>query len=162
MAPVFAARLFPRLERPLDFGLKWFGRRILGSHKTVRGLVSGVLAAGVVYFLQLKTLELNPDWRSAIAVPVASLPSWFGFWMGFCVLLGDAVKSLFKRWRGIRPGGTWIPFDQIDWVLGALLGALPFAKFSPAGVAMILFFGFGVSLSAHFLGYLLGLNTDPL
>jgi hypothetical protein len=32
----------------------------------------------------------------------------------------DSVKSFVKRRVGIAPGAPWIPFDQLDFVIGAL------------------------------------------
>jgi CDP-2,3-bis-(O-geranylgeranyl)-sn-glycerol synthase len=34
---------------------------------------------------------------------------------------GDALKSLVKRRVGIAPGAPWIPWDQLDFALGALV-----------------------------------------
>jgi len=36
-------------------------------------------------------------------------------------LLGDIVESFFKRRMGKERGEDWIPFDQLDFVVGALL-----------------------------------------
>ena len=38
---------------------------------------------------------------------------------------GDALKSFFKRQVGIRPGGTWFPFDQIDYIIGGAIASQP-------------------------------------
>ena len=59
----------------------------------------------------------------------------------FGALLGDIVESFFKRRAGKERGEDWIPFDQLDFLLGALflsflvsslielLGALPYNWF---------------------------------
>ena len=44
MAPVFARGHFATLAVPIDGGRRWRGRRILGDHKTWRGIVAGVVA----------------------------------------------------------------------------------------------------------------------
>ena len=45
--------------------------------------------------------------------------------MGFGALAGDLVKSFFKRRIGINPGAKFIPFDQTDFVVGALVFIMP-------------------------------------
>jgi CDP-2,3-bis-(O-geranylgeranyl)-sn-glycerol synthase len=47
----------------------------------------------------------------------------FGAIVGFLALVGDAVKSYFKRRRGKDRGAPWVPFDQLDFVVFGLLGA---------------------------------------
>jgi CDP-2,3-bis-(O-geranylgeranyl)-sn-glycerol synthase len=39
-------------------------------------------------------------------------------------LFGDIVESFFKRRIGKERGESWYPFDQLDFVLGALILAL--------------------------------------
>src|SRR5690606_5772772 len=45
------SRWSARLRVPLDAGLTWRGRRLLGDHKTVRGMVMLPLAAGAAFAL---------------------------------------------------------------------------------------------------------------
>lgn len=103
MTPVFAARFhwLPGLALPLDGYLMLRGRRLLGDHKTLRGLLTGLLFGSVVGLLQ--------------GSPAAGAALSLG------ALVGDTTKSFIKRQLDIAPGRPWIPFDQIDFVLGALL-----------------------------------------
>ncbi len=161
MAPVLAARVFPNWNTPIDRGFVFRGVRVFGDHKTVRGLLAGAVTGGLTFLLQLKILEQYPQ-IGGIAYPgFLMAPVWFGFWQGFCALLGDAVKSFFKRRRRIRPGGSWMPFDQIDWTIGVLLGSYAFIKISALHALTAIIIAFVFSLSAHTLGYLAGLNSDP-
>ena len=54
----------------------------------------------------------------------------FGLLMGFGALTGDLIKSFFKRRIGIKPGGKFIPFDQTDFVVGALVFIIPVFGFN--------------------------------
>lgn len=45
----------------------------------------------------------------------------FGAFVGFMSLVGDAVKSYFKRRTGRDRGKPWFPFDQLDFVVFGLL-----------------------------------------
>lgn len=110
---------------PIDFGKSWKdGRRILGDGKTWRGLLSGTflgmtagfgLAVGATYlsesdyaFLGLTNFEGFP-----FMIPIL-------FSLCFGALLGDVIESFFKRRIGKDRGQDWIPFDQLDFLLGAL------------------------------------------
>ncbi len=110
---------------PIDFGKTWKdGRRILGDGKTWRGLLSGTflgmtagfgLVVGATYlskseysFLGLTNFEGFP-----YMIPIL-------FSLCFGALLGDIVESFFKRRIGKDRGQDWIPFDQLDFLVGAL------------------------------------------
>ena len=43
MSPVVVRNRFPSLAAPIDGGLSWRGRRLLGDHKTWRGLLVGIV-----------------------------------------------------------------------------------------------------------------------
>jgi CDP-2,3-bis-(O-geranylgeranyl)-sn-glycerol synthase len=61
-----------------------------------------------------------------------------GFLLGLGAMAGDAAKSFFKRRLGIAPGHPWIPFDQIDFQIGALLLAGHRAEIGAADVVWLL------------------------
>lgn len=117
MAPVIVQRL-PWLNTPIDGGLQWRGKPILGSHKTWRGLVAGIcFAVAAVYAQRLLSVSMP-----VALVDYHSSDIWLlGVYMGTGALFGDAVKSFFKRRRGKPSGSAWPPFDQLDFVVGALL-----------------------------------------
>lgn len=118
MAPVLF-KWVPILNYPVDFGLKVRGEPLFGKNKTYRGFLFGIIAAIVVVYFQ-SLYYLNFTQYSII--PYAELNSIIlGFLFGFGALLGDVVESFFKRQVGIKAGDTWFPFDQIDWILGALI-----------------------------------------
>ncbi|WP_235855585.1 CDP-2,3-bis-(O-geranylgeranyl)-sn-glycerol synthase [Methanofollis fontis] len=101
---------------PVDFGRRWSdGRRILGDGKTWRGFALGV-AAGV-------GVGLVEIWAQT-AFNLSSLPEHtvltvFLFAAG--ALLGDMVKSFFKRRFGKERGEEWLIADQYDFVIGAFV-----------------------------------------
>jgi CDP-2,3-bis-(O-geranylgeranyl)-sn-glycerol synthase len=43
------------------------------------------------------------------------------FSLCFGALLGDVIESFFKRRVGKDRGQDWIPFDQLDFLVGALI-----------------------------------------
>jgi CDP-2,3-bis-(O-geranylgeranyl)-sn-glycerol synthase len=139
------------------------GRRLLGAGKTWRGLAGGVVLAGATAIglaLWAPHWDLMHGWdyghggywgqgigepfrcsapadapcdpgtpRSAPAAAVFL----FGAAMGFFALLGDAVKSYFKRRVGKEGGAPWVPFDQLDFVVFGLLGMLAASPLLPTG-----------------------------
>lgn len=85
--PVVAAWLLgPRGAWPIDAGRQWRdGRRLLGAHKTWRGLALGIVATGLA--------------GAALRFGFAT-----GAVFGALALLGDLASSFFKRRLG-RPSG---------------------------------------------------------
>lgn len=120
------------LRVPLDFGLTFRGRRLLGDHKTLRGFVV-LIPATAVSFSILGYLVTNfaSVWRipSAWVTPQLAWP-----WLGVCVALGymlaEFPNSFLKRQFCVPPGQApkrrgWsylcFTVDQGDSVIGGLL-----------------------------------------
>jgi CDP-2,3-bis-(O-geranylgeranyl)-sn-glycerol synthase len=124
VTPILVANL-PGLrdwKTPMDFGLSYRGKRIFGDNKTMRGLVCGVLDAEVIFLIQQKLqYHLGGFTNFLIRNHYTHLSLWLGVLMGLGVILGDALESFFKRQRGIKPGGGWFPFDQLDYIIGGCL-----------------------------------------
>lgn len=101
---------------PIDLGRKFSdGRRIFGDGKTYRGFLGGVLsgvAVGLVQILAAFTFGLD-------MLPGHTILSVFLLATG--ALLGDLVKSFFKRRLGKARGESWLIADQYDLVVGSLL-----------------------------------------
>lgn len=138
MAPVFAMNLFPRWNAPLDGGrTARDGRRLLGASKTWRGVVAGVVVAGGLAVLQAR-LGLGGLDVTDFAYAAAGIagPLVLGGCLGLGAVAGDAVKSYFKRRTGREGGAPWVPFDQLDFVVGALiLASLGAAALQATGAA---------------------------
>jgi CDP-2,3-bis-(O-geranylgeranyl)-sn-glycerol synthase len=151
MAPAYAANMAPPFVRYWKGWNRPISERRLGSHKTVVGFALGVLAAVLVTFLQSRLA-----WEGA----VVTYDGWLdlGARMGAGAMAGDSVKSFFKRRRGVAPGGTWIPFDQLDFVGGALLLAGWRAGLGWTDVAIILALSVLGHILVNHLGYWLGVR----
>lgn len=143
-APPLLARFFPRWNQPLDCGLHFRRRQLLGANKTWRGLIGGTLIGGTVFLLM-----------------PSALPWWYGTLVAAGALIGDAVESLAKRQSGIPPGRTWFPFDQIDFTIGAF--AFTFWMYWPGWTAfftLLVVNALGTA-AVHYAGFRLGLTKDP-
>jgi CDP-2,3-bis-(O-geranylgeranyl)-sn-glycerol synthase len=111
---------------PIDFGRTWKdGRRILGDGKTWRGLFTGTFLGVTAGF----GLAVVASYLSASPYSFLALTNFEGFplmiplliSLCFGALLGDIIESFFKRRIGKDRGQDWIPFDQLDFIVGALL-----------------------------------------
>lgn len=118
--PWLAARVLgTRWGAPVDMGLTLAdGRRLLGPHKTWRGLLAGVLC-------------------TAIAASLTGLTWIFGASFAALALLGDLFSSACKRRLGHAPG-TGVPLiDQLpESLLPLALLALPLGL-NLSGVAIV-------------------------
>ena len=101
---------------PVDRGRNYSdGNRIFGDGKTYRGLFAGILA-GILTGLVLIWLDHR--------LPLAGLPHHTFLSVTLLAtgaLLGDLVKSFFKRRLGKERGAQWPVADQYDLVAGAFL-----------------------------------------
>jgi CDP-2,3-bis-(O-geranylgeranyl)-sn-glycerol synthase len=104
-SPVIYSKL--PLNRPIN-------EKLFGKNKTWFGFVFGVLSGGLVGYL--------------ISSYFPTLNLYNSLTMSFGALLGDLIKSFFKRRCGISEGKDWVPFDQIDWIIGGV--AFSFYLFS--------------------------------
>jgi len=159
MMPVFMRRKLEFLNIPVDGGKTFKGKRILGSNKTWRGLIFGTLISIIIVFVQTYLYNNFESFRNISIVPYNEHNFvLLGFLIGFGALLGDLVKSFFKRQVGHKPGDKFFPFDQVDFVLGFL--ALTSIIFRPAWqvyVFLILFVPALHILTNH-IGYYLGIQ----
>ncbi|MHB1261288.1 MAG: CDP-2,3-bis-(O-geranylgeranyl)-sn-glycerol synthase [Thermoplasmatota archaeon] len=152
MSPLLVARVIPGWKAPIDGSrIAKDGKRVLGPGKTWRGLVGGTILGAVTALVVAWLVPaynepgLFHGWDYGFGgfdgAPIGSdepcldtekcaldeSPPWavalFGAILGFAALLGDAVKSYFKRRLGKDRGAPWVPFDQLDFVVFGLAAA---------------------------------------
>lgn len=160
MAPVWVKSI-PLLDIPMDFGQTFRHKRIFGAHKTWRGFSFGVLMSLAAIYLQsvlysvdfFRSISLI-NYRSDQVLPLLG--------MGAGALLGDAVKSFFKRQVGVAEGRSWIPFDQIDFVVGALVVTAGLLPLTILHIVIILLISPILHVLANIFGYYVGINKKPL
>ncbi len=160
MAPVFARGTFKKLAKPIDFNAVFMGKSLFGSHKTFRGLFAAVIFGVVFFYIQalLYNIDTVDFFKSISIIDYSATPIMFGLLMGAGAIFGDLVKSFFKRRIGIKPGERWIPFDQIDYVVGALFFSSFIHKPSVMIVAAIFITSFASHIIMNHLGFYLGIN----
>ena len=147
---IFLSRNINILSRPVS--KKW-----IGEHKTCKGFVIGIGIAIVVVYLQaILSRYFNPNYLIVDYQAVNLL--LVGFLLGVGAILGDLTKSFFKRKRGIKPGHSWPPWDEIDFSIGAVLFLSLYILIDCyLMILTVIVFGI-ISLAGSYIGYLLGLR----
>ncbi|NQU97882.1 CDP-archaeol synthase [Candidatus Woesearchaeota archaeon] len=154
-------RWIPFLGESIDFSKRYRGKRIFGKNKTIRGFLGACILGTLMFYIQ-KLLYQIPFFNSISIIDYSKTTIWLGFLLAFGAIFGDAIKSFFKRQIGIASGKPWIPFDQIDYLIVALL--LSSMIFLPSVEVLIWIVVLSVLLPplVHYLGYLLGVTKDKI
>ena len=148
--PAYCANAAPVLAGgglAMDFGKNFVdGKRVFGANKTFRGFFFG-LAVGVGVGLV--------EWML------------FGYPFLFCLLtpsgalLGDLAAAFLKRRLGIAPGGLFPVVDQVDFVVGAVVFALPLGVVYWDLAVAVLLITPPIHLLTNVCAYKLGLKKNP-
>ncbi len=110
-----------KLARPVDFGVRWHGKEIFGKNKTWRGLLVGIIVGIVASGIQALLFIKTDFFRNNTLVDYTRVNFIFlGALMGGGALSGDLVKSFIKRRLDVPSGKPWFPWDQLDWIAGAI------------------------------------------
>lgn len=164
--PIFVAKMpyLKKFNAPIDGGRKFRGHDLLGSHKTWRGLIAGIIISTIILWVQ-QILVAHYGWAQYLAngVDYSALPVFIlGPLFAIGALGGDAVESFLKRQNNIKSGKSWVPFDQLDYIIGSVLVSLFFVILSPIQYLWIFIVWFLGHLLASYIGYKLGLKDDPI
>jgi CDP-2,3-bis-(O-geranylgeranyl)-sn-glycerol synthase len=150
--PAYCANATPVLAgggTRMDFGKNFFdGKRIFGNNKTFRGFFFG-LAIGML----VGSIEY--------AVFPGLFPILFIVLTPLGALLGDLTGAFLKRRIGISPGGLLPIVDQIDFVIGALVFAIPLMIIYWQLAVTVLLITPPIHLFTNFLAYKLKLKKHP-
>jgi len=153
--PLYVANSFPVIVHgkiPLDLNAKIFKKPILGKGKTILGSLAGIIAgtlAGAVLLLVPGVKLIIPNYFS------------LAFALSFGAILGDCVKSFFKRRFGIESGQKWVLADQLDFIFGGIIMSL-FVRLPEAWLVLLLLFAtFFVHSGVNWIAYKLKLKKVP-
>lgn len=131
----------------MDFGRNFIdGKRVFGNNKTFRGFFFG-WAVGVAVGL-VEWRFLNLPLLIAVLTPLGAL-------------LGDLTGAFLKRRLNIAPGGMFPIVDQIDFVIGALVFALPLSLIGWEIALAALVITPPIHLFTNFCAYKLKLKKNP-
>lgn len=117
--PAYCANATPVLAgggTKMDFGRNFIdGKRIFGNNKTFRGFFFGWAVGFLVGILE------------GFLFGFENYPVLFSVMIPLGALLGDLTGAFIKRRLSIQPGGLLPIVDQIDFVVGAIVIAVPLA-----------------------------------
>jgi len=160
--PAYAANAIPVIfggGRSIDLGRKMpDGKPVFGSHKTIRGFASGVIAGTLTSLAQLYVLQ-------TVAPPDFQLPFQFSILLGFTVslgaLTGDLIHSFVKRRISIAEGAPLPIADQLDFVAGAILFSFLVSPPPLLTIAIIFVITLPTHLLTNVLAYVAGVKKSP-
>jgi CDP-2,3-bis-(O-geranylgeranyl)-sn-glycerol synthase len=148
--PAYCANAAPVLAGgglAMDFGKNFVdGKRVFGANKTFQGFFFG-LAVGVGVGLV--------EWM------VFDYPFLFSLLTPLGALLGDLAAAFLKRRLGIAPGGLFPVVDQVDFVVGAVVFALPLGVIYWELAVAVLLITPPIHLLTNMAAYKLGLKKNP-
>jgi CDP-2,3-bis-(O-geranylgeranyl)-sn-glycerol synthase len=143
--PAYLANAAPVIlggGRPLDGDRKWLdGRPLLGSHKTVRGTLSGLAIGILVGILQGKPLR--------------------GVLLSIGTIGGDITISFIKRRMGMEPGALFPVADQIGFIVLAVALTSLVEPTTWERVVTILVATVPIHFLTNVCAWLLKLKSDP-
>lgn len=118
-APILGRLLLKDFWRtPLDLGVRFIdGQPLLGSSKTFRGVVFGVVIAGLL-------------------AEVIGLPFEIGVLVGALAMCGDVVSSFIKRRLGLASEAMALGLDQIPESVIPLVGVKSLYGLSWSGIGL--------------------------
>ena len=151
MAPAYVANMAPPLIKYWKGWNRPISPRWLGSHKTMMGFAAGLVGALAATFVQHAI---------ACEAGIVDYDRWLelGLRFGLGAMVGDSAKSFFKRRLRIPPGRPWIPFDQLDFVVGALILVASRSALSLGDIAIALGLSFGGHIAVNHTAYWLGIR----
>jgi CDP-2,3-bis-(O-geranylgeranyl)-sn-glycerol synthase len=148
--PAYCANAVPVLfggGRPIDFGKKFLDKKpIFGKNKTFRGFFAGLLIGSGVGCLESLLFRYHVS---------------FGFLLSLGALFGDLTGAFIKRRLNIAPGELLPIIDQIDFIVGAFLFALPLQILYSELAITALIITPPIHLLTNFGAYKLGLKSNP-
>lgn len=161
MAPVLVKDILKSLAVPVDMGKKIGKKRIFGDNKTIRGVIFGILFSLVFIYVQF-LLYRYPSFRALSFFDYSAkwLPA--GLLFGSGVMIGDLVNSFIKRMVGLRPGKSFIPFDQINAAIGGLIFISLIYLPPPLTFITIIILSFCLHITFNLLGFYLRLKKTKL
>jgi len=161
MTPPLAKRfnLFNFLAKEVDFKKKFLGKPIFGSHKTWRGVILGILVGEIVVLIQFFLYQFSFFKKISILNYQEINLFFFGFLISGGAIFGDLLSAFIKRRLNLKPGAKFLPFDQINYVIGAFIFLEPWLKLEVKIWFFILVSTFFLHIIVNRLGYWLKIHN---
>ena len=154
--PAYLANMAPPLLQWIPFNKPIYEKKF-GSHKTWRGLIAASIIGILTFQLQIYLFQFE-FFNKISLINYPDFTILLGFLLGFGAIIGDLVKSYYKRKNKIAPGKSWMPYDQIDFVIGGIL--LSFFVYVPtvSVIVFLLILSPLLHIVTNIIGYWLKIN----
>ncbi len=119
------------------------GRPIFGPHKTVRGVIAGIVVGTLIGLA-----ESLVDPRLATA----------GFMIALGAVLGDLLGAFVKRRLNVEPGKAFPVLDQLDFILGSVVLGYPFFQVGLISILLVVVVTPPIHLATNYGAYRLGIK----
>lgn len=167
---VLKTGLLPGLAAPLDRGLHWRGKPLLGPRKTWRGVIIMTTLSALVARGQAAVAGRNERLRAFSPFDYERINPWLlGVALGLGYCLAELPNSFVKRRVGIAAAGTtdrWSSVqylvDQSDSVAGCLIALRFFYKPSWTEASIAFATGLGLHVGVDQLLHALGVKRRGL
>jgi CDP-2,3-bis-(O-geranylgeranyl)-sn-glycerol synthase len=157
--PAYCANAAPVIfggGQPMDFGRTFFdGKPFLGSHKTFRGFLAGIIVGTFVGLLQTLLYE---QFLFQYGVQF-QYTMFLGFMLSLGALTGDLIESFVKRRLNRSPGSSLPIADRVDFILGAFLFSIPISPPSLPEALIILLITIPIHLITNLAAALLKMKN---
>ncbi len=151
LLPAMIANMTPVLLKT-KYLTALINEKIFGKNKTWRGFLGAIIIGTLSFFVLIK-LNIIP------APGSLSFILFIGFLFSFGAIGGDLVKSFFKRKAGIQAGESWSPWDQIDYVLGAIILTCFVYQYSFSQIIFMIILGGVTSVLFHRFGHMIKMTS---
>ena len=119
------------------------GRPIFGPHKTVRGVIAGIVVGTLI---GLAESLVDPRFATA------------GFMIALGAVLGDLLGALVKRRLNVEPGKAFPVLDQLDFILGSVVLGYPFFQVGLISILLVVVVTPPIHLATNYGAYRLGIK----
>ena len=149
-----------RFNKPIDKEKMLGGIRLLGSHKTWRGVICEFIICTFLFQLIVFINNYyNLPFMDTIGINTSVISSWtIGIMLSIGIIFGDVFFAFIKRRLRLKPGTAFIPFDQTNYVIGAFLFIQPFLNLSFYFWTVLFLLTFLIHILFNRVGYNLGLH----
>ncbi|MBU0952843.1 MAG: CDP-2,3-bis-(O-geranylgeranyl)-sn-glycerol synthase [Nanoarchaeota archaeon] len=162
--PAYAANgLVPlaRGKHPVDGGLLFRGKPLLGPGKTWEGWIFGTLIGAVIGTIQMLAFPYVPFWISDVPLTIVPMSPVLGAVLGFGAICGDMVSSFFKRRINLIRGAAAPVLDQDNFIVGSLVFVALVVLVKLEWAILLLIITPLVHWAACYIGYKLKVKQTP-
>ena len=156
--PVYFANMAPVLIK-FQYLNKPVSKKLFGENKTWNGIVVAIITGTLIFYLQ----KIMYQWFANVSIiNYSNTTILLGFALSTGAILGDLFESFIKRKKKIPPGDNYFPYDQTDYIFGALLFGSYIHVLQIEYVVTALVSSLVLHPTINYLGYLLKIKENKL